>query len=346
MENLKEELNKCLDRNVPFVFYRKPNSEVVKALIQNDASINFTAGLADSGFVFAPFDDREKSYLIRKDNSVGFSFPCKRVENKSIGMKTESSKDAKMEIHIDLVQKAIDLINNSDTQKIVLSRKEIIHNKKINIFDVLKKLLNHYQQAFVYVWFHPMTGLWMGATPETLLEVKDNKFKTMALAATQSYKGTIDTIWNTKERQEQNFVTNYIQLKLKDLNVKISKPFTIKAGSLLHICSEIEGELSSAEELYRLVNTLHPTPAVCGIPKEKAKQFILKNENYNREFYTGFLGEISSDSIINLYVNLRCMKVNDTSINIYVGGGITKDSIAKDEWEETCIKSEVMKRVL
>ena len=221
MENLKEELNKCLDRNVPFVFYRKPNSEVVKALIQNDASINFTTGLADSGFVFAPFDNREKSYIIRKDNSVGLSFPFKRVENKSIGMKTENSKDVKMEIHIDLVQKAIDLINSSDTQKIVLSRKEIIHNKNLNIYDVLKKLLNYYQQAFVYVWFHPMTGLWMGATPETLLEVRGDKFKTMALAATQSYKGTIDTIWNTKERQEQHFVTNYIQLKLKDLNLEI-----------------------------------------------------------------------------------------------------------------------------
>ena len=346
MENLKEELNKCLDRNVPFVFYRKPNSEVVKAFIQNDASTNFTTGLADSGFVFAPFDNREKSYIIRKDNSVGLSFPFKRVENKSIGMKTENSKDVKMEIHIDLVQKAIDLINSSDTQKIVLSRKEIIHNKNLNIYDVLKKLLNYYQQAFVYVWFHPMTGLWMGATPETLLEVRGDKFKTMALAATQSYKGTIDTIWNTKERQEHHYVTNYIQLKLKDLNVEISKPLTIKAGSLLHICSEIEGELSSAEDLYKLVNSLHPTPAVCGVPKEKAKQFILKNENYNREFYTGFLGEIGLDSITNLYVNLRCMKVNDTSINIYVGGGITKDSIAKDEWEETCIKSEVMKRVL
>ncbi len=346
MENLKEELNKCLDRNMPFVFYRKPNSEMVKVLIQNDDSINFTTGFADSGFVFAPFDDREKSYLIRKDNSISLSFPCKRVEEVSGQMDNEHSSGVEREIHIDLVQKAIDLINNSDTQKIVLSRKEIVYNKNINIFDVLKKLINYYQQAFVYVWFHPMTGLWMGATPEILLDIKDNKFKTMALAATQSYKGTMDTVWNTKEKQEQQFVTNYIQLKLRDLNLEISKPFTIKAGSLLHICSKIEGELSSADELYRLINTLHPTPAVCGIPKEKAKQFILKNENYNREFYTGFLGEISSGSVTNLYVNLRCMKVNDTSINIYVGGGITKDSIAEDEWEETCIKSEVMKRVL
>ena len=346
MESLKEELNKCLNRDTPFVFYRKPNSETVKALIQNDDSTNFADGLSVSGFVFAPFDDQEKSLVIREGNSVSLSFSSKGGEEKSIEIHIGKSNVEDRKIYIALVQKAIDFINNSNTEKIVLSRKEIVYYRDINIFDVLEKLLNYYQEAFVYIWFHPVTGLWMGATPETLIEVNDNRFKTMALAATQNYEGTLDTFWNIKEKQEQHFVTNYIQFKLKDFNLEISEPFTIKAGSLLHICSEIQGELSSGDELQSIISTLHPTPAVCGIPKETAKRFILKNENYNREYYTGFLGEIRSDSVTNLYVNLRCMKINDTSINIYVGGGITKDSIAEDEWEETCIKSDVMKRVL
>lgn len=346
MENLKEELNKCLNRDTPFVFYRKPNSEIVKALIQNDDSINFSTCLTASGFVFAPFDDQEKSFVIREDNSVSLSFSIKRAEDEPMEKVNEKSNVEERENYIDLVQKGIDFINNSSTQKIVLSRKEIVHYRDIDIFDVLEKLLNYYQQAFVYLWFHPMTGLWMGATPETLIEVNENRFKTMALAATQSYEGTLDAFWNIKEKQEQEFVTNYILLKLKDFNLEISDPFTVKAGSLLHICSEIQGELSFGDELHSIISALHPTPAVCGIPKENAKYFILKNENYNREYYTGFLGEIGSGSVTNLYVNLRCMKVNDTSVNIYVGGGITKDSIAVDEWEETCIKSEVMKRVL
>ncbi len=254
----------------------------------------------------------------------------------------ESEKEA----HMVLVEKAIDFINNSDTQKIVLSRKEKVDIENIDTFQIFEKLLIYYPNAFVYLWSHPMTGLWMGATPEILLEVSNNRFKTMALAGTQSFEGTIDTNWNEKEKQEQQFVTDYIQFKLKDLNLTISEPFTIKAGSLLHICSEIKGELTSSDELESLIKTLHPTPAVCGIPKMSAKQFILNNENYKREFYTGFLGNIDSNSSMNLYVNLRCMRITGNSVSIYVGGGITKDSIPEKEWEETCIKSEVMKRVL
>ena len=347
MENLKEQLNKCLDGNVPFVFYRRPDSDHVKAIIQNDDSLNYATGLSVAGFVFAPFDDREKSYIIRNDNSVQLSFSYNSAAYKPIKKEFAPTENIAKKTYIDLVKKAIHFINNSDTQKIVLSRKELVGICNLDIFAILEKLLNYYQQAFVYIWFHPITGLWMGASPEILLEVEENKFKTMALAGTQSYNGTMNVIWGSKEKQEQQFVTDYIQQKLKDLKVEISEPVTIKAGPILHICSEIKGRLTTTNDLYSLISTLHPTPAVCGIPKVNAQQFILKNENYKREFYTGYLGEIGSGLSTNyLYVNLRCMKVNDTDVNIYVGGGITKDSIPENEWDETCIKSEVIRSVL
>ena len=101
-------------------------------------------------------------------------------------------------------------------------------------------------------------------------------------------------------------------------------------------------------ELSNLIDILHPTPAVCGIPKKISKRFILENENYDREFYTGFLGEMNTDSTTNLFVNLRCMKIDTEAkkISLFIGGGITKDSIPDNEWNETIIKSGVMKRVL
>ena len=347
MEDLKDELNKCLYRNQPFVFFRKPNSNTIKAIIQIDDSVNLASDFSEPGFVFTPFDDREKSYMIRRNNAINLSFSCKMVAEEPIKKVIESTDNEQRRIYIDLVQKAIDFINNSETEKIVLSRKEIVEKDKIDISVIFEKLLNYYPQAFVHIWFHPMTGLWMGASPEILLEVKDNRFKTMALAGTQSYNGTTDVIWAQKEKQEQQFVTDFIKQKLNDLKLEVSDPVTIKAGSLLHICSVIRGELTSANQLYTLITTLHPTPAVCGIPRDGAKQFILENEKYNREFYTGFLGEIGSGSSnASLYVNLRCMKVNDTNIIIYVGGGITKDSIPEEEWQETCIKSEVIRSVL
>jgi len=95
---------------------------------------------------------------------------------------------------------------------------------------------------------------------------------------------------------------------------------------------------------------LHPTPAVCGLPKNEAKSFILENENYDRKYYTGFLGELNSDvngiNTSSLYVNLRCMEIAKDEAIIYVGGGITKDSIPEKEWEETVRKTATMKKVL
>ena len=112
---------------------------------------------------------------------------------------------------------------------------------------------------------------------------------------------------------------------------------------------------------------MHPTPAVCGLPKGSAKQFILKHEAYNREFYTGFLGELNCETTIaprsgrrnienrayaitrnstQLYVNLRCMQLKNQQAIIYVGGGITESSNAESEWEETVSKSLVIKSVL
>ncbi|NJM80882.1 MAG: hypothetical protein HC854_17015 [Flavobacterium sp.] len=95
-----------------------------------------------------------------------------------------------------------------------------------------------------------------------------------------------------------------------------------------------------------LLNTLHPTPAVCGLPKDKALQYILENENYDRKFYTGFLGEFNTKDTSNLFVNLRCMEIDTTTVNLYVGCGITSGSDPKKEYIETQNKLGTMLKIL
>jgi isochorismate synthase len=95
-----------------------------------------------------------------------------------------------------------------------------------------------------------------------------------------------------------------------------------------------------------VIQLLHPTPAVCGLPKEQSKAFILENENYDRTFYTGFLGELNMENKTDLFVNLRCMEICESQANLFMGCGITKDSIPEKEWEESINKSFTMKRVL
>ena len=106
------------------------------------------------------------------------------------------------------------------------------------------------------------------------------------------------------------------------------------------------GQLKEVNLLENLIKYLHPTPAVCGLPKETAKDFILQNENYTRSYYSGYLGELNVNENTQLFVNLRCMEVKDAKIALYVGGGITKASIPEKEFEETVAKAMVMKKVL
>ncbi|MDH5413389.1 MAG: chorismate-binding protein, partial [Flavobacteriaceae bacterium] len=304
----------------------------------------------DSGFIFAPFDDKKKAILfpcisseIYETNLSGVTFPKISVNDKSFN---ESLKEK--EIYLQLVQKGIKFLNESDCKKVVLSRKKSLEYANIKPSNIFKKLLKLYENAMVYIWFHPKVGLWLGATPETLLKVDKDEFSTVALAGTQEYEGSLDVTWLQKERTEQQFVTDFILEKFKDTSsvTVVSKPRTIRAGNIVHLCTTISGKLSDRLRLTTLLKELHPTPAVCGVPKSSSKEFILSNEGYDRSFYTGFLGELNINDSSNLYVNLRCMQVEDDKINLYVGGGITLDSKDEKEWEETVAKSKVLMAVL
>jgi len=113
----------------------------------------------------------------------------------------------------------------------------------------------------------------------------------------------------------------------------------------LHIQTDIKAELRNDFSLKKIIEKLHPTPAVCGFPKDLSQKFILENEGYNRSFYTGFLGELnfSDNKTSELYVNLRCMEIENQKVRFYIGCGITKDSDPEKEFFETVNKSVTMK---
>jgi isochorismate synthase len=226
-----------------------------------------------------------------------------------------------------------------------LSRK-IVLNEQIAIVETFQNLISTYPAAFRYLFFHPKIGLWMGATPEQLVKINQNQFETVALAGTQLYSENV--IWAIKEIEEQQFVTDYIITKVKDKvnNLIVSDAKIVKAGNLAHLKSFISGELIPDFQANDLIKALHPTPAVCGLPKEQAIDFILKNEGYNRKYYAGFLGEYNKDNQTDLFVNLRCLEVENDVVNIYVGCGITKDSNPEKEFIETENKSMTMRNVL
>jgi isochorismate synthase len=346
-----DKISEAYKANIPFVVYRRPNETKITALCQNTRALNILKSFEEVGFIFSPFNKNESKIIFPYNNCDQFSATIHNdfnVSNSESQIKVNENLGAKKQ-HISIVQNAINFINTNQAKKIVISRKEKVTCATIEVFEVLKKMLNNYKNAFVYLWFHPKVGLWMGATPERLISI-DNELNlyTMALAGTQKFKETKQAKWQEKELLEQQYVTDYIleTIKEKVTEINTEGPFTAKAGSLIHLKTDISAKLNALNLLGNLIDSLHPTPAICGIPKKIATDFILKNESYNRSFYAGYLGELNINNSTNLFVNLRCMQVNSTNATLYIGGGITNKSIAEREWEETVAKAEIMKRVL
>ena len=353
---------------LPFVAYRKPNEALVKAVLQTDTRVHKIIDFTENGFVFSPFDTNEKGIFFPISCSQTITTPVDITVSNPFGNPLKNQSNTSQEEYMELVANGVSRIKQGKLKKVVVSRVEKHSITEVNALVIFKRLLQKYRDAFVYVWYHPKIGLWLGATPETLCHVNGQRFKTMSLAGTQKYNDTQPAFWGSKEVDEQQIVTEYIVTNLLDIvtNIKVTPARTIKAGSLLHLQSKITGILPSGE-LESVVACLHPTPAVCGYPRLEAKDFIDANEPYDREFYAGFLGELNLKtsktrntnrrnvennayaSIKNsseLFVNLRCMKLIGNEAHIYVGGGITKDSNPKLEWEETVSKTQTMLSVL
>jgi isochorismate synthase len=339
--------------NMPFVVYSKPNKKMLTGLFQKNDHLYFVDDFTETGFVFAPFEG-DQMILIPEGESVKWEAEVSFVEEK-VSSKISSTENKEAQAHFEmLVQKGIDAIVDGVFDKVVLSRKEIVDVPDFDLVTVFIKLVQTYPTAFTYCLFHPKIGLWMGASPERLLKANKNKFFTTSLAGTQPFVDTSEVVWETKEKEEQQFVTDYILENLKNLasEVTVSGPYTLKAGNLLHLKTEIEGIVNEKANLKQLVSVLHPTPAVCGLPQLAAKEFILKNEDYDRDYYTGFLGELNKKGFTrqklktDLYVNLRCMQIKNKHAHLYVGCGITEGSIPQKEWKESVNKSMTMKRVL
>jgi isochorismate synthase len=348
-EQIKNIIQSAIINNQAFVVYRMPQDETVIIQIQNDNNVSYTSDFKENGFVFSPFDLNKKTIILRAVQSTEYRLKFEK-ENVEFKIKSMNLSKKEEENHIGLVAKTINFITSEKAKKIVISRKQVIPLRENDFETKLKiyvNLLNLYPEAYVYWWNHPKVGIWMGATPEKFIQFQDKYLVTMSLAGTQLFKENIE--WGEKEIEEQEIVTQYISKQIQEFceDIQTSAPFTKKSGHLAHICTLIAGKLNDEFNLKSLIERMHPTPAVCGNPKEIAKSFILKNEGYDRKFYTGFLGKIENQPTnkSDLYVNLRCMEWTVTSVNLYVGGGITAESIPEREWEETVNKAQVLAKI-
>lgn len=358
----------ALDNRIAFVTYKLPDLEEVTTLVQWKtepiALTNLMELEGKSGFVFAPFDIESQHPisliepdLVIKGNDIDESFFAsykKGLANSksSISNAVYSPSDTPRELYLAKVDEFRSKLNPEKLDKLVLSRISIEAKPKgFNPSILLRELQHSYPDAFVFMIHIADTGLWIGASPEPLLEIKDNVVSTVSLAGTRLHNGqSINREWGAKELEEQEIVTRYIESILEKFNIKQytkQGPQTKLAGAVEHLLTRFTFNLDDLQcKILELINAIHPTPSVCGLPKDKALEIILKSEEHDREYYTGFLGTFNMENRYSLFVNLRCMKVEVEQLIYFLGAGITAGSDPEKEWEETNSKKKTLMSIV
>lgn len=341
MQEIITKVKSCYQEKKPFVLFANPNHSILHAYFQKDAVLHSFEN--QDGFVFTAFNSKD-SFVIPYEKSEAYTCAIQPLFLDAENAEMESFPFSERSYFERLVAQAVQSINQHEFSKVVLSRR-VSWEVGVDFISSYLQLVSSYVSAFRYLFFHPKIGMWMGASPEQLVQINGNELQTVALAGTQLYQENL--IWEEKEKQEQRFVTDYIITNLEPLveKINVSLPFTVQAGRLAHIKTTIDAQLKNSQMAIEAVRVLHPTPAVCGLPKGPALSFILANENYDRKFYAGFLGEWNSKKS-NLFVNLRCAEIEENEIHFYVGCGITKDSIPEKEFVETENKLGTIQRII
>ncbi len=348
-------------------YYRLPYSQYYTHLTQIQGAPVELHSLADlnsqSGFVIAPFvpSVAEPIVLLHPDKITNHAIQAAEASAYALVSKTDDRTTYSRDFERFHAQLA-----NGTFSKIVLARcQERTYETSVDAKRLFVKACKRYPRMFIVLVSTAKSGTWLMATPEILLRADGTRWYTMALAGTMKLTGyrlgfddppskelrkTEEQMptWSDKNIQEQRYVSTYIARNLSRFakNITEQGPYTVRAADLVHLRSDFAFDLRDGNKIGELLETLHPTPAVCGLPKQPSRRFIIANEHHPRSYYSGFAGWLNPAGRTFLYVSLRCMRIRDRQCLLFAGGGLLPDSTEEQEWEETEAKMETMKRLL
>lgn len=360
--SLKDIQHYYLNHQIPFVSYALPGEKIPVSLFSDQANLKIFKSIREvdqkSGFILSPFqsencpvivipDSKKKTGWVIDSAEELFYASNQPVQRSFIRNEVETSFQTYSH-QIDKIRKSL---MSGEAKKVVLSRVKVMERLDHKLLpDMFEEMINLYPDAFVYLFYTPLTQVWLGATPESLLQIHHKRFSTMALAGTQEFSGDLEHIkWTEKELKEHEYVADYVRQKLSSINYHYHElqRKAVRAGNVVHLRTMFEGDIGDNETAWKdLITLLYPTPAICGTENEATLQLIRMIEEHKREYYTGIIGPFDSEDKTDLFINLRCMKVLNNATVLFAGGGILMQSSAPMEWEETELKFNTLVRVM
>ena len=279
--------------------------------------------------------------LLNINEADKHSFP--RIINSS-GLSPKDRKKWKQIINL-----ALDKIHDREVSKIVIARKvELILSEEINLTITLQTLRNDYPECCLFA-YHKGNSTFFGITPELLARVSVNKIEADAIAgsnnrstsAAEDSKLEADLLNSKKDLDEHQYVLNHFTSAFKKFSENITfnaKPSVKKLKNIRHLLTKITADLKDDASLMNILKELHPTPAVCGYPKDAALNLIKKIENQKRGLYSGIVGWFNLNVNGEFAVSIRSAISRGNKLIAYAGSGIVEGSTPDAEFEETEMK--------
>jgi len=358
-----------------------PNTQEKHVIV--DTSGHLVPGKVDleesvPGFICAPFDNHQGRHnrLIKADLHLVFHQEKLTVEAHDQDFLTQlkskldqgnasakfylqqpSAKQVMEQQYQQVVTNAVHAINNGAFLKVVPAvNRQLKLPSDFDPLRVFERLCQSYPLAFKSLVSTPDIGTWLGASPEPIIEVdRDKIFSTAALAGTQAYHKEMplkEVAWRQKEIEEQALVSRYIINCFKKIRLREFEelgPKTVIAGNILHLKTifEVDTIATNFPQLGTvMLDLLHPTSAICGMPMQQAFDFLKEQEQFDRGYFSGYLGPVNVQQETHIFVNLRCMQLHPDSATLYAGAGVTEDSNPQKEWMETQLKFDTLLSVL
>lgn len=249
-----------------------------------------------------------------------------------------------------MIETANHLFETNELQKIVLSRQKIFgYSEPIDSKTFFLQLLAKNKTLKSFKLFHQIRfgETFISITPERLFSLKEKHFESISLAGSAPRGATPEEdreyenflLNDDKLIREHSLVTEEINKKLMPLSedLQILPLQTMKLPYIQHRQADIKAELKKDVTVLELIALLHPTPAVGGLPWEKAKIRLPEIEPFKRHYYAAPVGFVSSH-FSELAVGIRSAKIDINTLTLYGGAGIVRGSEAESEWNETGTK--------
>ena len=232
---------------------------------------------------------------------------------------------------------------NRDLKKIVLSRKiDFLVKDDIDWTQMFRELETSFSNCYLFV-LKSNGAVFFGASPEKFLSVHDNNIEIDALAGSAPGDSTDveSELLNKKNIKEHKYVIDFIGEAMSeyahDIRVDTS-PQIKKLKNVQHLYTKINAKLNEDRNVLSLIDSMFPTPAVCGLPKQIARETISEIEKFDRGLFSGLIGWIDINFNCEFAVAIRSALYKKGELHLYAGAGIVEESIPEKEYDETEMK--------